>query len=143
MKTRVLAVVLVAVVLAAWPMPARAINKEWSAALGFLGGLMVANAGGCERTVVREQVVVAPPPCPPPVIIREPVYYEEVVEETAACGHWEYRRERSWIPGRWICIRDACGFSQRVWEPARCGFRTVRVWVDDFPPRRHGHRHHR
>ncbi|MGC9450008.1 MAG: hypothetical protein ACP5I4_01055 [Oceanipulchritudo sp.] len=51
-------------------------------------------------------------------------------------GHWEIKRVRVWIPGRWEFTVNRCGDRIRVWEPGHYGWRREKVWV------RHHGRHH-
>lgn len=103
--------------------PAQAINKEWSAVLGFLGGYMVAN-GGLGR----------PAYC-------EPVMYETVVvPPPAPMGHYECQPQQVWVPGWWSCVATPCGYVRRTWNPGYYRVEYVQVWVDDGP--RHGHGGH-
>ena len=129
MKKALWIVVLVAAIVAVRPMEAAAINREWSAALGFLGGLLVANAS-CQpqRTVYQETVVVEQPVICEPVIIEEPA------------GHYEYREQQVWIPGRWVYMgHGRC--QRRLWEPGYYRTETIRVWVP--APRRYYSRRYR
>lgn len=126
----------VAVTTALWvgpAMQASAINREWSAVLGFLGGYMVANGGLCTRTVYQE-----------PVCVQQPVYRETIiVQEPVVTGHYEYREQQIWVPGFWESIPLRCGRVDRVWHEGYYRTEMVRIWVDDYSPR-HGHRgHHR
>ena len=90
-------------------MQASAINREWSAVLGFLGGCMVANGGLCPRTVCQE-----------PVYVERPVYRETIiVEEPVVTGHYEYRERRIWEPGFWEHIVTRCG------RESACGMTAV------------------
>lgn len=107
--------------------PALAINKEWSAVLGFLGGYMVANGGLCQRTYSCEPVVVAPPV----------VYERVIIEEPVVTGHYECRLQQLWVPGCWSCVSTPCGYVRRVWNPGYYRVEYVQVWVSDGP--RHGH----
>jgi len=110
--------------LAAGPaMQASAINREWSAVLGFLGGYMMANGGLCPRTVYQE-----------PVYVERPVYRERVViEEPVVTGHYEFRERRVWEPGFWECIATRCGREERVWHEGYYRTEMIKVWVDEGP----------
>ncbi|MFH0915985.1 MAG: hypothetical protein V1912_06005 [bacterium] len=110
--------------------PAQAINREWSAVLGFLGGYMVANGGLSQRAYSCEPVVVAPP-----------VVYERVmVQEPEAMGYYECQPQQVWVPGWWSSVRTPCGYVRRTWNPGYYQVQYVQVWVSDGP--RHGHRGH-
>ena len=124
--------IVVAVLVAGQVQPASAINREWSAALGFLGGLMVANGGLCQRTVYQE-----------PVYIERPVYRETIiVEEPVVTGHYEMQERTIWAPGYWEVIVTRCGREQRIWHDGCYRTEMVKVWVDDCRPR-HGRYHRR
>mgnify|MGYP001767324374 CR=1 FL=1 len=131
MKKTMLATLLMGVLVAGPAMQASAINREWSAVLGFLGGYMVANGGLCPRTVYQE-----------PVYVERPVYRETIiVEQPVVTGHYEFREEQIWVPGFWESIPLRCGRVDRVWHEGYYRTEMFRVWVDDCRPR-HG-RHHR
>lgn len=119
MKKVSIAIVLAAVLVMGQAIPASAINKEWSAVLGLLGGYMVANGGLSQRTVVYETT---------PVVVERPVVRQIVVEEPVDMGHYEYRDQRVWIPGRWVLIEGPCGY-ERLWKPGYYQVSQVRVWV--------------
>jgi len=131
MSKTMLSVAITAALLLGSAMPASAINREWSAVLGFLGGYMVANGGLCHRTVYQE-----------PVYIERPVYRETIiVEEPMVTGHYEMQERTIWEPGYWEVIVTRCGREQRIWHDGCYRTERVKVWVDDCRPR-HG-RHHR
>lgn len=133
-------------------MPAMAINKEWSAALGFLGGVLVADhathhrsydysygRGGCDRPVYVQQTYCPPPPvvvqqCPPPVVVQQcsqPVYVQQPVVVQQAQGHYEYRTEQRWIPGTWTYEQIGCNQYRKVWTPGYYQTTQTKVWVQD------------
>ena len=133
MKKTMFAVVLMGVLVAGPAMQASAINREWSAVLGFLGGYMVANGGLCSRTVYQE-----------PVYIQQPVYRETViVEQPVVTGHYEWREQQIWEPGFWELIVTRCGREQRIWHDGCYRTERVQVWVDDCSPRYERRGHHR
>jgi hypothetical protein len=128
MKKILQVIVLAMVVLFAPVMQVCAINREWSAALGFLGGWMAANGGLCPRTVYQE-----------PVYVERPIYHETVVvEEPVVTGHYELRERQVWMPGYWECIVAPCGHEERVWHEGSYRTEMIRVWVDDGPRHEHG-----
>jgi hypothetical protein len=116
--------------------PAEAINKEWSAALGFLGGVLVANNANCNRSYYSREVVYQQP-----VVYRQPVVYQQpVVYERAPCpapviireqptGHYEYREHRQWVAGRWVYEEIGCNTYRKSWQPGYYKTVTVKVWV--------------
>ena len=112
--------------------PAKAINKEWSAALGFLGGVLVANNCG-SRSYESSTVVYREYSPPPRVIYERPRYVEPppVVVRRAPSGHYEYREQQVWVPGRWDYVETGCNTFRRVWTPGCYRTETVRVWVED------------
>jgi len=124
--------------------PARAINEEWSAALGFIGGVLVASHSSrdCAPNVYyTPPATYCPPPAryervvysPPPVYVQEPCYERPRYVETTRCeprGYYEYRQERRWIAGSWYTERTTCHSTRQVWSPGRWEYSTVKVWVD-------------
>lgn len=130
MKKTMLTVVLMGVLAVGPAMQASAINREWSAVLGFLGGYMVANGGLCSRTVYQE-----------PLCVERPVYHETIiVEKPVIAGHYELCERRIWEPGFWEVLVTRCGREQRIWHDGCYRTEMVQVWVDDGPPR-HGPEH--
>lgn len=129
MKTSLMTVGVAAAMLIGHSMPARAINEEWAAVAGFVGGVLVANAATCgpRTTYVQPSTVVYQAP---PVVVHEPpprvVYYER---PSRPRGYYEHRTERVWVPGRWVYEDLGCGRERKIWEPGY--YETVRnkVWV--------------
>lgn len=96
---------------------AQAINKEWSAALGFLGGVLVANAYDNHHTTYYE---------------TRPVYVEtRCYEPRVISGHYETRYEKYWVPGRQVVVRDRCGNKVVRYESGYYDYRPVSVWIED------------
>ena len=97
MKKTMFTFVLMGVLVAGPAMQASAINREWSAVLGFLGGYMVANGGLCSRTVYQE-----------PLCVERPVYHETIIVEKGrlALGTWQgiYLCEFDGPRTRKVCI---------------------------------------
>ena len=125
MKKALLTTVLMGALVAGPAMQASAINREWSAVLGFLGGYMVANGGLGHRTVYQE-----------PVYVQQPVYHETIiVEEPVVTGHYEMQERTIWEPGFWELIVTRCGREQRIWHDGYYRTEMVQVWVDDCRPR--------
>ncbi len=102
-------------------------GRKTAAALGFLGGLLVAEAYRPSR-VYREEVVIERPVVRE-IVVERPVYRHRDVIVERPRGHYECVERRVWEPGRWVYYESACGFTRRFWEPG-C-YRTVRerVWV--------------
>lgn len=127
MKTTLVALGLAGALLVGQSTPARAINKEWSAVAGFVGGLLVANAGSCDRGYSR------------PVVYQQPVqqvFYQPaptvvVYEQPVPSGHYEWRTERRFVPGRWFYEDLGCGNRRRIWQPGHYQNTRIKVWVDD------------
>ena len=106
-------------------MEAKAINKEWSAVAGFLGGVLVANNHHYRQSYRREArcytaqpVVVQQQYCPPPVV---------VVQQPS--GHYELQERQVWVPGTWVYQEIGPNTYQKVWQPGCYKTETVRVWV--------------
>ena len=129
---------------------AQAINEEWSAALGFVGGLLVANASNCDR---ETRVVVREERYHRPIIMGDvkmvysprtraaPLYYRarphrstrrhcDRTEIAVPSGYYEIRTERYWVPGRRIITRDHCGRKAIRYTQGYYDYREIRVWVE-------------
>lgn len=122
------------------PQRAEAINREWSAVLGFVGGYALANAVNCPRPVYYEQPVYVERPVYP-VYVEQPVYVQPApvfVEEPA--GYYEWQPQRIWVQGCWVHSYDNWGYRRRMWQPGYYRTHQVRVWVQGC---RVARRHHR
>lgn len=137
MKNYLITAGLTAALTAGSAMPAQAINKEWSAVAGFVGGVLVANAANCNtRTYYRAPTRVVYQPAPV-VYQQAPVvhhyHHQPAVvvhhERAPRRGHYEYRTERIWVPGMWVVHDDGCGRSRRVWNPGHYQTSHEKVWV--------------
>jgi hypothetical protein len=129
--------------LAVWSaqvLPAQAINKEWAAVAGFVGGVLVANAANhhpAPRTVYYSQPAVVCPPAPVVVHHPAPVVYHQpapVVEHHyhyrhQPRGYYEYRTERVWVPGSWVHHPSPCGSRRQTWQPGYYSTQRNKVWV--------------
>lgn len=126
MKKSIMTMGLAAAVLSAQSIPAQAINKEWSAVAGFVGGVLVANAASCNRGYQRQVVYQQPIQ----QVIYQPVERVVIRERPAPSGYYEWRTERRYVPGYWVHEDDGCGYRRKVWQPGY--YKTVRVktWVD-------------
>jgi len=111
-------------------MPASAMNKEWAAVAGFVGGVLVANAANCNTRTYYQ---------PAPVVYHEAprhvVHYEY---QAPPRGYYEYRTERVWVPGSWSYEYSSCGSRRNVWQPGYYETHRNKVWVSQ-----RGGRHHR
>ena len=101
---------------------ANAMNEEWAAVAGFVGGVLLANAASCNTPTVR---------------YYEPARVEyrhyEPPRRIARCdaqprGRYEYRTERVWVPGYWTYDSD-CGGRRQVWQPGYYETTRSKVWV--------------
>jgi hypothetical protein len=99
--------------------PAQAINKEWSAVAGFVGGVLVANAAHGNRGYSRE------------VVYTPSVRHVTVYHEPAPSGHWEWQHQRVWVPGCWIYENRGCGARRKIWQPGYYRVVKTKVWVTD------------
>ena len=101
-------------------MPAMAMNKDWAAGLGFLGGVLVGEAthggAGCEHQVYCQ---LAPVVVQPAVIVEQPG------------GHYEFQREQQWVHGYWQHEQIGCNAYEKVWIPAHYQTVTVKIWIQD------------
>lgn len=111
----------------ATPRPAQAINEEWAAVAGFVGGVLFSEASRCDRTVVVER----------PVVERRVVHRPVVIERPEPCGYWEVRRVKVWVPGSWTYIDLGCNRYRKVWNEGYYRWESQRVWVETSS------RHHR
>lgn len=53
-------------------------------------------------------------------------------------GHWEVRKVRVWVPGRWAWVDRDCSRPRRVWIEGYYDVRRERVWVGHRDCRRCG-----
>ena len=106
--------------------PAKAINEEWSAVAGFVGGVLFANAANCNRSYSYQ---------PSTVVYREPaVVYETqptyvVRHRPEPQGYYEWRTERIWVPGCWVYEDDGCGYRRKIWQSGYYKTNRYKVWV--------------
>lgn len=97
---------------------AQAINKEWSAALGFLGGVLVADSYHNHHHEYRQRVVYVQP------CYNEPVYYYE-----CAPGQWIRELRQRWISGYYIEGRDHYGYPYtKEWVEGHMEYYYVSVY---------------
>jgi len=128
MKTTIKTMGITAALLAAQAMPAQAINREWSAVAGFVGGLLVANAASCNRTVTYQ-------PAPVQHVVYQPaptVIYQSPPPPVRT-GYYEWRTERTWVPGYWVYEDLGCGRQRKIWQPGYYQTTRTKVWVDTTP----------
>ena len=113
--------------------PAKAINEEWAAVAGFVGGLLVANASQGHSTRYTHTTYYQPAPVvvhsPPPVVIYEPPSHHVVRYHAPPPPrvHYEVQTRRVWVPGRWVYEDTGCGRPRKIWEPGY--YDTVREKV--------------
>jgi hypothetical protein len=105
------------------PRSAEAGKKELYGAVGFLSGVLIANAVSA------------------PSYSETTYYYED--NRYRPSGRWEYHNERVWVPGYWSYEYQRCGRRIRVWNPGRYEIRSQQVWVDDCRPVRRTQRYYR
>jgi hypothetical protein len=109
---------------------AQAINEEWSAALGFLGGLLVAKASDCDRetrVVVREERYHIERPV---MVYRPRRRHCDRTEIVVPSGYYKTIMERYWVPGRRVVTRDHCGRKTVRYIQGYYDHREIRVWVE-------------
>lgn len=92
-----------------------AINKEWSAVLGFVGGVVVANS--FDNHPVHRDIIIERQYRP---------YYAEY-----PTGHYELRTRQVWVPGEYQYVYGRHGRVQRVWASGYYRIERCRVWVED------------
>ncbi len=133
MKKMMMLVGLTGAMAVAGAMPAQAINKEWSAALGFLGGVLVSDCAHGGWGGPRERY--GPPPCERPVYYAPaPVYVQQapiIVQQPS--GHYEYREEQQWVPGFWQYQQIDMNTYRKIWVAGHYQPVQVKVWVQDMP----------
>lgn len=100
------------------PPKANAINEEWSAVAGFVGGVLAANAfdNHSHRTVT---------------VNHYDNYYQRT-EYYRPSGRYEWRSTRVYIPGRWVYEYTPCGRRERIWQPGYYTYERERVWVSGY-----------
>jgi len=118
---------LAAALLTAQSIPAKAINREWSAVAGFAGGMLVANAISHHRNYSRQVVYHQPVH---QQVIYQPVERVVVRERPVETGYYEWRTERRFVPGYWVYEDMGCGNRRKIWEPGYYKNVRVKTWVD-------------
>jgi len=109
---------------------AQAINEEWAAALGFIGGVLVAKSSDYDRetrVVVREEIYHIERPV---MAYRPRRRHCDRTEIAVPSGYYEIRTERYWIPGRRIITRDHCGRKAIRYTQGYYDYREIKVWVE-------------
>jgi len=107
--------------------PAHANDKAWAALGGFVAGVItgVAIEDSRDRGYHGEVAVTVVAPYGRDYHrgghYRGPDPYRH--------GHWEIRRVRVWVPGRWEIVIDRCGARTRIWRGGYYEWRRERVWV--------------
>ena len=108
-------------------------DKAWAAAGGFLGGVVVSNIFNNHHERSHH---------------RSHAHYETItIEKTShsphgkQCyhereGHYEYRKVRVHVPGRWVKSYDDCGRRTKVWRRGYYKWEIEKVWVEDKPSSR-------
>lgn len=98
----------------AMPIESQAINKEWSAVAGFVGGLLVADAFNDSRVEHR-------------------TVYHDYGYQNNNCyqprGYWKTVHDRRWVNGRRDYYYDHCGRRQYTWTPGYWTTYTRQIWV--------------
>lgn len=141
MKKGIITAGLAGAMLVAQAMPAQAINKEWSAVAGFVGGMLFANAannnahhsrGSRPGAVAHRQPAhqVHYQPVQQKVVYQQPIQQTVIYEEQVQTGYWAWRTKRVYVPGRWVYEDTGCGTQRKVWYPAHYKTKRYKVWVD-------------
>lgn len=102
------------------PPKANAINEEWAAVAGFVGGMLFQAASQNSHVIHQPQQVVYHTP--------EPVY-QRPQRICRPRGHWEVVQHREWVPGYWSWSIDKCGRKTRRYINGYWDYTTERVWV--------------
>lgn len=108
---------------------ASAINEEWAAVAGFVGGVLFQAAtsdthvslprvtynhhvySDSHYNRVQYRTQCTPRPAPPP------------------SGYWKVIEDRRWIPGTWYYEYDECGRSTKYWREGYWDHFQRKVWV--------------
>lgn len=99
------------------PPKAEAINKEWSAVAGFVGGLLVADAFSHDTVVYRDYGYRG---------------YDHRVDLTPRgyrSGYWKTVCDRRWVSGYRSYYYDHCGRQRYNWVPGHWETYNRQVWV--------------
>jgi len=109
---------------------AQAINEEWAAVLGFIGGVLVAKSSDCDRetrVVVREERYHIERPA---MVYRPRRRHCDHTEIEVPSGYYKTITERYWVPGRRIITRGHCGRKAIRYIQGYYDYREIRVWVE-------------
>lgn len=119
-----------------------AINKEWSAVLGFAGGFLTAQVVNGPKEHIEYKPYYhnhqphyqVPPSCHPPVVISKPPICfprpQPVYVTPYPQGHWEYIEEKTYIPGTWIYQQIGPNTYQKIWQEGYYQVVVKKVWVN-------------
>lgn len=100
---------------------AKAINEEWSAVAGFVGGLLFSAAVSSDSHVTTSTHVT-----------RHYEYHHSPRPIRCAPqphGYWKYTNEKRWIPGTWYYEYDDCGRQVKYWREGYWDHYQRKVWV--------------
>ena len=110
MKKSILLTMTLLLVAFAVPNSSEARDEGWAALGGLVGGLLISDIQHNRHSHASR-------------VSR--VHHAEPVRR----GHYEFREEKSWVPGCWKESIDDCGHVTRYWEEGYNEIRSVKVWV--------------
>jgi hypothetical protein len=108
-----------------------AINKEWSAVAGFVGGVLfhsaISDASSHSTRVTYNHHSYEPPRSH----VYTSVHYHQHggYRQPEPRGHWETVSDRRWISGSWYYEYDHCGRTIKHWREGYWDYYNRRVWV--------------
>lgn len=109
----IIAISLIAALATVLPTPkAQAINQEWAAVAGFVGGYLFSSATSDRY-------------CEPRRVYYEPTYTYQPT------GYYRTEVRRYWTPGYYDYEYTECGSRRKYWVNGYWSERQVRVWVHE------------
>jgi len=100
--------------------PVKAGDREWAAAAGLLGGIIIGSQYNSHSHHTIEYGYRTMPGSGSCDTYRPPREPE---------GHYEYRTERVWVPGCWEYEYNSCGRRVSYWRPGYYKTYETRIWV--------------
>lgn len=127
MKRKLLLAGLIPLMLVTTTPRAQALNPEWAAVLGAVGGFYLADRFAGPSTCYAAE---------PEGLTLQDAYYtrhypSSYFASSPRSGHYEIIVRQTWVPGRYIYTRTGCNRYRRHWNEGYYQTAQVRIWVRD------------